>query len=178
MSYSLFWGRARGKGYKAVNQTLATYQHGLFRAVINAQKESWGVRVYHDGSVEQVLRRFRLFFSPHELQCVRGLMPPSWSSRRYVGCLLRLLPANDPSLDVFLCRDLDDQLSCTSLRRMEAAWLTASKRKPIHVQAEPYHTVEDGSVRRDGGGRSTAKERQKLTSETQQKKTQKPPKHP
>ena len=152
VSYSLFWGRAQGRGYKGMNHTLAAYQHGLFRAVVNARKEKWGVRVYHDGSVEKVLRRFRVFFPPHELQCIHVLIPPSWSCRRYVGCLLRLLPADDQSVDVFLCRDLDDQLSCTSLQRMEAAWLMAPKRQrnPIHVQAEPYHTVVDGSVRRNG----------------------------
>lgn len=76
VSFSLFWGAARGRGYQGQCHTLAEYASGLWHNVPIAVSEGWMVRVYHDGSVEAVLRPLRLAFPTTQLQCVRVRVPP------------------------------------------------------------------------------------------------------
>ena len=102
-----------------------------------AAAAGWGVHVYHDGSVESVLGRFRHTFPPHVLRCIRVRLVPQDDTLRYFGCLWRLLAADDPTVDVFLCRDLDDPLHPDGLRVVETRWPASSG---VHCQAEPYDT--------------------------------------
>jgi hypothetical protein len=64
VSFSLFWGPARGQGFRGRHHPLEQYAFGLWRAVHAARAAGWGVCVYHDGSVEAVLDRFRAAFPP------------------------------------------------------------------------------------------------------------------
>jgi hypothetical protein len=141
VAYSLFWGRARGRGYGGRRHRLAEYEYGLWRAVRTARRAGWGVRVYHDGSVERVLRRMRVAFPLPALRCVRVTVAPDLRGRRYLACLFRLLPADDPRVDVFLSRDLDDALDADGLRRVASDW--ADRRGAgFHYQRERYDTPE------------------------------------
>ena len=141
VSYSLFWSPARGAGYRGRRHPLAEFAHGLWRSVEAARAVGgWRVRVYHDGTAERALRRLRAAHPPHLLECVRVAVPPDLRGRRYLGCLFRLLAADDRrDVDVFLSRDLDDPLDPEGLRLVERRWLAAGP-VPMHTQAEPYDT--------------------------------------
>ncbi len=76
-----------------------------------AREQGWGVRVYHDGSAKNVLCRFRRAFPLNVLRCIRVRLPLEWQTRSYLGTFFRLLVADDPYVDVWLSRDLDDPLS-------------------------------------------------------------------
>jgi hypothetical protein len=73
------------------------------------------------------------------LRCIRVDLPAALRGRRYLGCLLRLLAADDPSVDLFVSRDLDDGLDPAGLR-LVARRLGPRRRANAHVQAEPYAT--------------------------------------
>ena len=64
-----------------------------------------GGLVFHDGSVESVLVRFRLYYPTSVLLCVRVHIPADVAGQKYIGCTLRMLAADRPDVDVFLCRD-------------------------------------------------------------------------
>ena len=143
VSYSLFnagGGAAIAPGYRGVRHDLGEYAYGLFRACRLAEQRmgAWGIRVYHDGSAEPWLARFRGAF-PRVLRCVRVDLPPRHRARRYLGCLFRMLPADDPAVDVFLVRDLDDILDPKGLTHLERRWL-GDPNAALHVQAERYDT--------------------------------------
>lgn len=116
------------------------YQFGLWQSVRVAAAAGWAVHVYHDGSVETVLRRFRHAFPPTVLRCIRVRLGAGLQGLRYVGCLWRLLAADDPAVDVFLSRDLDDPLDPEGLRMVEDRWLARRPIAGVHRQSEPYDT--------------------------------------
>lgn len=82
--------------------------------------------MYHDGSVDRLLDRFRGAFPSNVLRCIRVTLAADLRGRRYAGCLLRLLAADDPTVDVFLSRDLDDPLDPEGLRLVEARWVRSA----------------------------------------------------
>jgi hypothetical protein len=71
------------------------------------------------------------------LKCIRVDVAPDLKSHRYIGCLFRLLAADDPNVDIFLSRDLDDALHPDGLR------LVGGPRWPLgssaHFQSELYN---------------------------------------
>lgn len=142
VAYSLFWGAARGRGHRGRRHPLREYAHGLWRNVRAARDAGWLVHVYHDGTAEPALRRCRAAFPPSVLRCVRVDLAPDLRGRWYLGCLFRLLAADDPAVDVFLSRDLDDALDPAGLRLVESRWLGASSppAAAMHIQAERYDT--------------------------------------
>lgn len=143
VSYSLFWGPARGAGYRGQCHSLAEYAYGLWKSVGVALARRWGVLVYHDGSVEPVLARFRQAFPSSSwggaVRFVRVDVAPALRGRRYLGCLFRLLAADDPTVDVFLCRDLDDPLDPKGLDVVERRFLPVPRLR-AHYQSERYDT--------------------------------------
>jgi hypothetical protein len=128
-------------GFRGRAHALAEYQYGLWRSIQTAQAAGWLVQVYHDGSVDGVLDRFRASFPPNVLQCIRVVLAPDLQRRRYLGCLLRLLAADDPTVDVFLSRDLDDPLDAAGLHMVETRWLHHAG-SGVHYHSEPYSTPE------------------------------------
>lgn len=140
ISYSLFWGAARGCGYRGRRHRRTDYAFGLWHAVGVASRSGWSVRVYHDGSVENILRRFRAAFPPPALQCVRVRLAPDLTGRRYIGCLFRMLAADDPNVDVWISRDLDDRLDPMGLTVISQRWLADRPDSRMHWQAERYDT--------------------------------------
>ena len=137
--YSLFWGAAKGVGYLSASHTLEEYARGLWIAVHVAQQNGWRVRVYHDGSVEAVLKRFRSYFTPAELEIVHVKLPHDLHHKKYFCCLLRLFVADDPSVPVFVCRDLDDGLQTGGLNMLTRRWVN-NAHSGVHVQQEAYAT--------------------------------------
>ena len=70
------------------------------------------------------------------LRCIRVDVAPDLKSHRYLGCLFRLLAADDPNVDIFLCRDLDDALHPDGLRLVDGPqWPSGSS---VHFQSESY----------------------------------------
>ena len=140
VSYSLFWSTTGGAaGYRGRAYRLGEYMYGLWCAIQAAQDAGWGVHVYHNGSVERVLSKFRSTVPPNVIRFIRVDVAPDLKNRRYLGCLFRLLAADDPNVDVFLSRDLDDTLDPDGLRMMvdKARWPSTSC---AHFQAEQYDT--------------------------------------
>ena len=137
--YSLFWGAAKGIGFQNVPHTLEEYARGLWIAVRVASQKQWRVRVYHDGSVEAVLQRFRAQFTPSELEIVHVKLPHDLRHKKYLCCLLRLFAADDPSVREFVCRDLDDGLRPDGLDMLTHKWLN-NVHSGVHVQREAYST--------------------------------------
>lgn len=126
-------------GYRDRCHPLQEYQYGLWRNVHVAYAAGWLVHVYHDGTVDRLLDRFRAFFPSNALQCVRVNLAPDLRGRRYAGCMLRLLAADDPHVDVFLSRDLDDALHPVGLQMVVDRWLTKDDSR-VHTQSEHYDT--------------------------------------
>lgn len=142
VTYSLFWGPNTGIGFEGRRHQLHEYAYGLWKSIMVASTHGWGVCVYHDGSVESVLRRFRFAFPPCVLRCVRVDIPKWLRGRRYLGCLWRMLAADDPRVDVWLSRDLDDPLDPTGLKMVTKRWVEGAPESDMHIQAEPYSTPE------------------------------------
>ena len=139
ISFALFWGEARGVGYGGQRHRMREYAYGLWHALQVARAAHWEVVVYHDGTVENVLMLFRLEFKWPLFRCVyvRGLTPTSLHRFRYLGSLFRLLPADDPTVGVFLVRDLDDLLTPAALAHVEQRWLSDAE-SLVHVQRERF----------------------------------------
>ena len=156
ISYSLFWGGARGVGFQGMQHSLKEYAFGLWRSIPIAAAMGWLVCVYHDGSVDPVLRRFWATFPPNQLRTVRVILPADLHGHKYAGCLLRLLAADDPAVDVFLLRDLDDPLDAAGLQMVTDRWLPR-RRSAVHIQSEPYHTPQHRNMANMGwyGQRNT-----------------------
>lgn len=67
-----------------------------------ARLRGWLVVVYHDGSVEPLLRRFRSHYPVHVLRLVYVSINDDHVRRqKYLPATLRLLAADDSRLDVF-----------------------------------------------------------------------------
>lgn len=66
----------------------------------------------------------------------------------YVGCLWRLLASDDPSVDAFICRDLDDPLDPRGLVMLQNRWLNrpASSFAGVQYQEERYDTPRRRSM--------------------------------
>lgn len=111
-----------------------------------AREQGWGVRVYHDGSVENVLRRFRRAFPTNVLRCIRVRLSPEWQKRSYIGTFFRLLVADDPDVDVWLSRDLDDPLNARGLRMVTNRWVNGNSNSFVHWQSEQYNTATRQSM--------------------------------
>lgn len=146
VSPSLFWGPARGLGYRGRHHSLSEFAYGLWKSIQVASSQGWGVHVYHDGNVETVLRRFRAAFPPHMLRCIRVQLAPDLQGRRYLGTLYRLLAADDPNVDVWISRDLDDPLDADGLRLTTDQWVLRFPDSGIHWQQERYDTETRNSM--------------------------------
>lgn len=114
--------------------------YGLWTSVRVASRHGWGVHLYHDGSVEHVLQRFREAFPAMHLRCIRVELAPDLRGRSYIGCLFRLLAADDPNVDTWLSRDLDDPLDAAGLRMVTERWLHQRPNSDVHYQRERYDT--------------------------------------
>lgn len=82
--------------YQNMQHSLQEYARGLWIAVRVARTKGWRVRVYHDGSVNDVLQRFRAHFDPNDLEIVRVRLPPDLLQKKYLCCLLRLMAFRHP----------------------------------------------------------------------------------
>jgi hypothetical protein len=149
ISFSLFAGRA--PGFRGQRHTPVEYAYGLWRAlevIANHHNNKWAVHVYHDGNVEGLLSRFRgAYYGTGLLRCFRVQVPPAIGrqGRRYLGCLYRLLAADDRRVEAFVSRDLDDPLDPAGLLLTERRWLS-DPTSNVHRQAERYDTPDRANM--------------------------------
>ena len=71
-------------------------EQGLWYGIRVAERTGWTVRVYHDGSAEGILRRFRALFDAEHLQLVRVMLSPGMRKRLHLvpscDCSSRIIP--------------------------------------------------------------------------------------
>jgi putative endonuclease len=132
VSYSLFWGPAKGRGYRGESHDREEYIAGIYQSIPVATSCGWVVRIHHDGNWDEALARFAACGRVEFVLCKHDTERPL----AYFGALWRLLPADDDRVDVFLSRDADDPLHHEA---MEVANRWVDDPSSIaHVQLEPY----------------------------------------
>ena len=114
-------------------------QRGLWVTIRAAERAGWLVRVYHDGTAESILERFRSRFDPALLEIVRVVLPPDMRKRKHLSKLLSMFAADDPSVDVFVTRNLEEKLSAQGLRLLTSEWVETPD-SGIQVAREGYRT--------------------------------------
>ena len=120
VSYSLFWGPARGAGHGGRCHPLSEYRLGLWMALRAAQQTGWdqgggrpsdgGVHVYHDGTVDRALLDAKK-------SSVRGAGSGSLPSTGSVQCVA-LHPAGHHTLQGPSPRRVSVPSSCSAI------WIT------------------------------------------------------
>ena len=130
VSYSLFWGAAKGHGYGGQRHNREEYIAGIYRSIPVATSHGWVVRIHHDGNWDEVLARLAGCGPVEFVLCKHDTEHPL----AYFGALWRLLPADDDRVDAFLSRDANDPLHHEAME-LANRWVDDAN-SIAHVQLE------------------------------------------